>query len=150
MVAPKLSANMREQVRSGDDLPRQARQIEAAAKEAITRMQEWINRYLPTSRGGFSPYQTNRVTRSGILLSESCVVNLVDTSIGAFSLTLPAPARDYVTIIKDAGGNATANNITINPPNSTAAIDLNVGPATVSVDNTQLRLICDGRDYWSF
>ena len=150
MVAPRLSANMREQVRSGDDLPRQARQIEAAAKEAITRIQDWVNQYLPTTRGGFSPYQTNRVTRSGVLLPESCVINLVDTTIDAFTLTLPAPVRNYVCVVMDAGANASVNSITINPPNSTAAIDLNVGPAFITTDLGRIWLICDGRDYWGF
>ncbi len=150
MVAPKLSANMRGQVAVGENLARQANQLEGSTRESIERIKEWLNRYLPTTRGGFSPYQTNRVTRSGILLPESCIVNLVDTTIDAFTLTLPAPVRDYVVIVKDAGSNASVNNITIARPNLTSLIDLNAGDATITTDLGRMWLICDGRDYWSY
>ncbi len=150
MTAPKLSANMRAQVQAGDDVPRQVRSLEEAAKEAISRIQEWVNRYLPTTRGGFSPYQTNRVVTSGVLTPESCVVHLVDTTIDAFTLTLPAPARNFVVIVKDIGANASVNTITIARPNTSALIDLNPGDATISTDLGRMWLICDGRDYASF
>ena len=150
MVAPKLSANMREQVRAGDDVPRQIRSLEAAAKEAIAHIQEWVNRYLPTTRGGFSPYQTNHIVASGNLPAESCVVNHVDSNIAAIDVLLPPPVRDLVVIVKDWGANATANNITIRRSHPDQLIDQAANDATITTDNGVMWLIADGRDWQTF
>lgn len=56
--------------------------------------------------------RTNRVVAASATLSNKRI-HLADSTGGAITLTLPAPSTDLYIPIKDAGGDAAANNITI-------------------------------------
>ena len=85
------------------------------------------------------------------VLTTDQFINVTYTTTGAVtSLTLPTAqvvAGRWI-VIKDAGGNATANNITIDTEGS-ATID---GDATVVVnsDYASINLYCDGTNWFIF
>ncbi len=89
--------------------------------------------------GGFST-----ASSSGIFTAVNKTIHLVNTSGGAATVTLPASANNLLIHLKDATGNARANNITISPASGT--ID---GAASLVIDSDRgsVLLACDGTNW---
>ena len=87
----------------------------------------------------------NMTTGSGVFSATANATTIVDTSGGAATITLPAPASTEFVRIKD-NGNAEANNITINQ-NSSETID---GSAShvINSDYGNVVLASDGTNWW--
>lgn len=68
-----------------------------------------------------------------------------NTSGGAFTVTLPAVTDGRVIVIKDKGGSAGSNVITITP--ASGNID-GSGSAAISTNYGSLTLSCDGTNWW--
>jgi hypothetical protein len=72
---------------------------------------------------------------------------LVDTTAGAYNITLPASVDGKLICVKDAANNALANNITILTPGA-ETIDT-AANLVLAADDDGVVLMCDGTDWWA-
>jgi hypothetical protein len=73
---------------------------------------------------------------------------MVNTFSGAITVYLPAPAVGLSFIVKDSGGAAASNNITISRIGSTEKID-GANSITISTNYQAKRLISDGTNWFT-
>jgi hypothetical protein len=72
----------------------------------------------------------------------------VDTRSSAISITLPAPANNFKVTIKDAFGNAAANNISVLRSSSTITIDLEANDDFINQNWEAISYISDGTNWF--
>ncbi len=75
------------------------------------------------------------------------LVDVKATISNAVAVTLPIPDSGATYVIKDGGGNAAANNITINP-NGLEKIDGVAEPLIINVNYTSVTLQSNGTDWY--
>ena len=140
MVA-RPTLNLREQVRHGDDLPRQVRALESAVKELAQQTQHWLETYAPAEAR--SPVQYVKVVDSGNFIEADFHVYDVYAT-AALSFTMPAHKRARLVVVKDGGGNAGTFNITLKRKGSAGTINGVEGDYVLSNNNEYVWLISDG------
>lgn len=97
-----------------------------------------------------SQLRNQRVTGATATYDASSGIVLVDYTVtGAVTVTLP-PAlsmRQRVIFVKDSGGNATANNITVDADGSETIDGLTT--YVINLDYEAVKLYSDGTEWWT-
>lgn len=70
----------------------------------------------------------------------------VNSTLGAYTVTLPTALTGKLIIVKDVGGNALANNITVDTPGA-ETID-GAANQTIGANYGTLRIYCDGTNWF--
>ena len=107
---------------------------------------------IQTQLGNKQPFAAVvRITKSANYLAASTDDYIgCNTTGGAFTISLPSAAtvaNGKKLIIKDEGGNATTNHLSITP-NGTNTIDGSNSTTLLSVNFESLTLVCNGADSW--
>jgi len=97
--------------------------------------------------GAFGPGAAKTSNYSIVTGDRSGVIN-VDTTSGVVTITLPAPVSAFNITIKDSGGNAATNNITIARSSSTITIDSEVNDDVIDQNFGSISYISDGTNWF--
>lgn len=94
---------------------------------------------------------TESTTDSNLTIDKHTQLVFADTSTSALTITLPSGSvvEGKEVIIVDAGGNANTKNITVTSHDSNVHMDGSDQDLTISADNGQLFLVCDGSHWYS-
>ena len=89
--------------------------------------------------------RVNRAISAAATLSNKRI-HLVDSSGGAFAVTLPAPSADLFIVVKDSDGSASVENITINTPGA-ETID-GLASYVLATNYESVTIVSDGTNYF--
>lgn len=154
-ASPRLTANFKELQTYGKNPGRETRALEQHAKEAIGRIEGFINDVIVRAvmaignRSAFE-VQPVKTTDFQALGGFGVVpVNLVDTS-APRAVTLPRRQPNLVCIVKDATGNASSQAITVSAFESLVNIDGSPASDSIATDYACVWYVCDkdGTDWW--